>query len=342
MRIFGLPVGADGCGYYRCYLPLRELSRRGHYVMLPAPGMVWLPEAATTAPGDRPEIFAGQLVTGPKGMALWEEWAGKTALVYDIDDDVFTADHAGSLWHQLPETRAIAAYLLSLSDLVTVSTDRLAEVVSKFSRNVVVLPNCVHEGLLDVERPQREQVTVGWAGATSHNADWKWFAPVLSRFLNRNAHAGFHFVGADYSPLLKVPDGRTRHTPWQADVWDYYQGIDFDVGIAPLTPAREFNKAKSHLRALEYAALGIPVVASAGPAYDGFVEHGVTGFVARRDHEWDRYLRDLVNDEGMRREMGAAARKLAAGRTIQSRYRDWESAYEGVVGRVPGDAERAR
>lgn len=332
MRVFGLPVGADGCGYYRCYLPLSELSRRGHYVMLPSRGMVWLPEADTTAVADRPDIFMGQLVTGPKGMALWEEWAGKTALVYDIDDDVFTADHAGSLWHQLPETRAIAAYLMSLADLVTCSTEALAAVVRRFNPNVTVLGNCVHEGLLAMDRPRRERVTAGWAGGTSHNLDWKYAAPLVRRFIDRNPQADFHFIGADYSPLVRRD---CRHTAWQPDVWDFYAGIDFDIGIAPLAGARTFNRCKSHLKALEYAALGIPVVASAGEAYGSFVEHGVTGFLVRGDHEWDRYLRDLVNDEAMRSEMGAAGRKLAAGWTIQARWQDWERAYEGVMDRVP-------
>ena len=87
--------------------------------------------------------------------------------------------------------------------------------------------------------------------------------------------------------------------------------------------------------AMEYAARGIPVVASDCEAYRGFVEHGVTGFLVRYEHEWDRYLRDLVNDEAMREQMGAAAKRLAAQHTIQARYGAWQAAYEGVMDRVP-------
>lgn len=335
MKIFGLPVGADGCGYYRCYQPLAELRRRGHNVMLPERGMVWLPDAELNA-GDI-DVFAGQLLTGPRGMELWESWQGKTRLVYDIDDDVFSSDHEGSLWHRLPECRDIAAYLISISDLVTVSTEPLVEVVKRYNPNVVVLPNCVHEDLLKLERPAREQVTVGWSGGTSHLRDFRYAAPMLSRFLNRNPQVGFHFVGADYSPIgeWKVPEGRARHTPWQPDLWDFYRGVDFDVGVAPLDPAGKFNRCKSFLRALEYAARGIPVVASDCEAYSGFVQHGVTGFLVRYDHEWGRCLRDLVNDQAMREEMGAAAKRLAARWTIQERYGAWETAYREVMDRVP-------
>lgn len=333
MKIFGLPVGADGCGYYRCYQPLAELRRRGHNVMLPERGMVWLPDADLNA-GDI-DVFAGQLLTGPRGMSLWESWQGKTRLVYDIDDDVFSSDHEGSLWHRLPECRDIAAYLLSISDLVTVSTEPLVDVVKRYNPNVRVLPNCVHGDLLKLERPRRDRLTVGWAGGTSHLRDFRYAAPMLSRFLARTPDVDFHFVGADYSPLLKLAGGRTRHTRWQPDMWDYYRGVDFDIGIAPLDPSSEFAKGKSHLKALEYAALGIPVVASASLPYSGFVQHGVTGFLVRHDHEWGRYLRDLVNDEAMRTEMAAAGKRLAAGWTIQERHTAWEQAYEGVMDRVP-------
>jgi glycosyltransferase involved in cell wall biosynthesis len=333
VKIFGLPVGADGCGYHRCYQPLAELRRRGHNVMLPEPGMVWLPDAELNA--GQIDVFAGQLLTGPRGMELWEAWQGKTALVYDIDDDVFNSDHEGSLWHRLPECRDIAAYLLSISDLVTVSTEYLVDVVRPYNQNVAVLPNCVHEDLLKLERPHRDRVTVGWAGGTSHLRDFKYIAPMLSRFLNRHPGVDFHFVGADYSPLLKVPDGRTRHTMWTANVWDYYPSVDFDVGIAPLDPAAKFSAGKSHLKAMEYGALGIPVVASDAEPYRWYVQHGVTGFLVKYDHEWERYLRQLASDAGMRAEMGAAGKTLAAEWTIQKRYTAWEQAFEGVMGRVP-------
>ena len=343
MKIFGLPVGADGCGYYRCYQPLAELRRRGHNVMLPERGMVWLPDAELNA--GQIDVFAGQLLTGPRGMELWESWAGKTSLVYDIDDDVFSSDHEGSLWHRLPECRDIAAYLISISDLVTVSTEPLVDVVKQYNSNVMVLPNCVHEDLLTLERAPRERVTVGWSGGTSHLRDFRYAAPMISKFVARNPGVDFHFVGADYSPIRewkapgtrpdREPPGRVRHTPWTPDLWDFYAGVDFDIGVAPLDPAGAFNRCKSYLRALEYAARGIPVVASDCEAYRGFVQHGVTGFLVRYDHEWGRYLRDLVNDEAMREEMGAAAKRLAARWTIQERYGAWERAYEGVMDRVP-------
>src|SRR5882762_1680361 len=85
VNIFAVPVGADGCGYYRSFLPLTEVGRHGHNVSLPPRGMTWLPEPELQA--EDIDVLAGQLISGPRGMALWEGWAGHAKLIYDIDDD---------------------------------------------------------------------------------------------------------------------------------------------------------------------------------------------------------------------------------------------------------------
>lgn len=85
-----------------------------------------------------------------------------------------------------------------------------------------------------------------------------------------------------------------------------------------------FNQSKSWIKALEAAALGIPIVASDLLPYRGFIDHGVTGFLVKRDHEWGQYLRALVEDEAMRLEMGKAAREKAVDYTIEKNYTVWE------------------
>jgi hypothetical protein len=83
-----------------------------------------------------------------------------------------------------------------------------------------------------------------------------------------------------------------------------------------------FASSKSYIKALEYAALGIPVIASDAEPYRDFVVHGVTGFLVRRDHEWLSYLRELASDDGLRQSMGPV--RMVADRT-GGRYdgQDW-------------------
>ena len=84
-------------------------------------------------------------------------------------------------------------------------------------------------------------------------------------------------------------------------------------------------------QALEYAALGIPVVATHSEPYREFGRDGETGSRIRHEHEWDRRLRDLVNDEAMRIEMGKRAKERAADFVIQDGWRQWESAYRRLT-----------
>jgi glycosyltransferase involved in cell wall biosynthesis len=319
-NVFALPVGADGCGYYRSFLPLSHLGKHGHNTALPPRGMTWLPEVDIQA--DQIDVLAGQLISGPRGMALWEEWAGSAKLAYDLDDDIFSVTYEMSPFYQHPEFVEISRYLIALSDVVTVATPRLAEVVEPINPNVVVLPNCVHRDLLSLERPRRDRVTVGWTPSPSHLHDADYVAPMLRKFLRRNPAVDFHVIGFNY---LTTMETRGRHTMWEPDLWDYYRLIDFDIGIAPLAPNR-FNRSKSALKALEYAALGIPVVASDLDPYRDFVIDGVTGYLVKHDHEWEKRLRELANDEAMRAEMGANARAHAEGWVIQDRWKEWEAA----------------
>jgi glycosyltransferase involved in cell wall biosynthesis len=323
VNICGLPVGWDGCGYYRCYSPLTRLAEHGHQVSLPAQGSgKWLPDVAVHA--DLIDVLVGQLTSGVTGMGLWEEWHGNAKLVYDVDDDIWSCTYPPSPWVRWPELVPVGEYLMSLSDVVTVSTPRLAEIVSRFNSNVVVLPNFVHEDLLGIERPRRERVTIGWTPSPSHEYDATHVALPLRRFLQRNRDTELHIMGMDYRPVIRADN--VRHSPWTVDMWDYYRGIDFDIGIAPLA-ANAFNRSKSALKALEYAALGVPVVASDLDPYRDFVVDGVTGFLVKHDHEWGRRLRDLVEDEPMRSEMGVKAREHARAFTIQEHWPEWERVY---------------
>ena len=84
----------------------------------------------------------------------------------------------------------------------------------------------------------------------------------------------------------------------------------------------------SHLKALEAAARGIPVIATDMEPYRDFVQDGVTGYLVRTEQEWTKRLTDLIHDEAAREEMGAAAKKMAARYTMQGNWQLWENAYE--------------
>jgi hypothetical protein len=247
--------------------------------------------------------------------------------VFDIDDDMLNID--GHSVSQLgfaqftAEARAALETNLRAAHVVTVTTARLAERISALNPNVHVVPNRVPRWLTERRRPQPDSVTVGWGGGSAHNIDWVDVAPRIGRFLTRNPNVHFHAIGVPGTINFDSwPRSQLRHTGWAKNVEDYYRLVDFDIGVAPLKP-HPFNQSRSAVKALEYGALGIPIVASAYTPYENHVKHGETGFLVRRDHEWAQYLRDLTQDPAMRAEMGENARRQAKQHTIEDNLESW-------------------
>lgn len=281
------------------------------------------------APVPEDTIFVGQRIGHPGFRANWLRLWRTHPMVWETDDDLWCLDptNARAVKVYTPELLAELEQVVRTAHMVTVSTEPLAEAMRRFNPNVVVIPNHIDGAMFDIERPRRDRLTIGWAGGDSHKRDWQMVAPRVRRFLARNPEVDFHLIGQNYLPENRI---RGRWSPWSKELFDYYRSIDFDIGIAPLIPSR-FNRSKSAIKALEYAALGIPVIASNVEPYQPFVIDGVTGFLVTHDHEWEKRLRDLVNDAGMREEMGRAAKEHARKWSIQEGWKLWHDAYKTLV-----------
>jgi glycosyltransferase involved in cell wall biosynthesis len=338
--ICGVPHAPDGSGYYRMWQPLKHLHDNSpHIVMCPPPGQQFAPTAEHASQVD---MLVMQRPAGKNGVRMLENLLGHTKIVYEVDDDMLQVDPAG-LPHLYDErARESIRRCMRLCDLITVSTEPLAEQIRPINPNVVVLPNHIHEDVLTLVRPKRDRLTIGWAGGHSHLPDMVTVIDPLRAVLDAHPAVDMHFAGFDYTAAVAPHRGtdpasvdaqlrrQCRWSAWEVDVWRHYTRIDFDIGIAPLAPI-PFNECKSFLKALEYGALGIPTVAADLPPYRGFVIDGVTGFLVRSEDEWRARLTDLIADRAMREEMGAKAREHAAGWTIQQGWRKWADAYEALT-----------
>ncbi len=334
LTIAGMAHAPDGSGYYRFYLPFRWMTELSpHMVGMPPIGQQWIPSDAELAQID---VLAMQRPAGKPGVRQMQLLQGKAKLVYETDDDMMRVAPSG-LPHLYDERmRDTVRQCIRLADMVTVSTPYLAEQTEPLNDNVVVLENHINAELItESERWQRElpedrPLTVGWQGGTSHLMDMVDVAAPLREVLEAHPDVVMHFAGFDYSPLVKR---ECVWSTWQENVWDHYRVTSqFDIALAPLAD-HVFNYSKSHLKALEAAAMGQPIVASDLLPYRDFVVDGVTGFLVSTPEQWKARLTDLIHDADMRREMGAKAREVARQWTIQETgYLKWQAAYEKVAG----------
>jgi glycosyltransferase involved in cell wall biosynthesis len=318
-------LNPSGCGFYRIVLPLDELANHG-----------W--DTCYSNSSGRPVFSRLDIIIAQRfdQISAVPGWAalratGEGKLVYEIDDDPFSVDEAN--WLARPEFRksdvlATLRGCAALAHLVTVTTEPLAEVFRQFNPNVAVIANYIPQELLSISRKRHERLTVGWAGGASHMRDMAMIAPVWREVMDGTGVRG-HFIGCDYRNMLR-PDG-FEFTGWSENPRDYHRLVDFDIALVPIAP-HPFARSKSHIKALEFAALGIPVIASDCEAYRDLVVDGVTGFLVTGAQQWRDRMLTLIHDGELRETMGAKARELAAGWTIEGTgWRQWDAAYRKLL-----------
>jgi len=326
MRIKGFGRN-DSMSYYRIVQPFDELAKHGHETSH-EPG-------TTESKVGNADVAVGHMIGHTR---WWRNLRKDVPLVNELDDDPFEVERINPAYSVYgdPLCQDSILFCIQAADLVTTSVEPLAERMRDLNPNVVVLKNRIDEALLGIERIRNERLTIGWAGGASHAFDIDECVYGIRKTLDRNPNVDCHFIGADFRFLLAPGHDVTRlrwpirFTDWSPTVMGYYRKIDFDIGLAPLKPTR-FAETKSAIKALEYAALGIPVIASDTRPYQDFVIDGVTGWLVRREHEWGARLRDLIHDEAMRTEMGRKAKEVAREWTIQKHWQEWESAYKAVL-----------
>lgn len=336
VKIFAATDGGSGCAFYRMELALRELEKHGHTVTMRS---VNDDKGHSITQSDMAghDVIVGQRLNVHRGMESWRRARGPfSRLVYDTDDDCFSVNPENWAAYQLyekGETRDAIEHMAGISDLVTVTNEHLADVMREHTGapNITVLPNYIPAFLLDLPRQERPRPVLGYQGGGSHGADVGVVADPVRRFLKRFPRWDLRLGGADYRPTFKVGD-RAHYTPWVPifdDPAGYYATLEFDIGLAPLA-LRPFDFSKSNIKVLEYAARGIPSIATDCSVYQSFIRHGENGFLVKEEHEWLKYLSVLAGDDALRAKMGDCAREDARNWTIEGNYQRWERAYEGL------------
>jgi glycosyltransferase involved in cell wall biosynthesis len=80
-------------------------------------------------------------------------------------------------------------------------------------------------------------------------------------------------------------------------------------------PNDEWSKGKCGFKGLQYMALEIPSILSPVGVNSEIITHGINGYLASTQAEWEHYLTILIQDAELRKRIGIAGRK-----TIENYY----------------------
>jgi len=295
----------SGATAWRFTTPAKYLLKSGKFdIRVPKEGMI-------TDDLDWADIIITQGLVDKVLIAtlyMAQQEFGKKIIV-EFDDYTVAEDSSPHkerhLQHNAPEVMKIA---MEHADMVTTTTDFLADKFKEHNKNVVVLPNCFDKEAYDmpIMENTEDTVRIGWFGSITHYEDFKLCAPALKRILKEYPNTSFTWAGdprmIDY---LKGCDNVECHkwTMMTDSLRNYavkFNSMRWDIGLSPIRDTL-FNKCKSNIKPMEYGVFKIPCIASDVGPYKDF---GDAVVLAKTSEDWYRELKKMVEDKKHRKAIG--------------------------------------
>jgi glycosyltransferase involved in cell wall biosynthesis len=227
-------------------------------------------------------------------------------IIYNFDDAVMYSDkypERNSNSHFRTWSRSV-----KLADMVIVGSSYLAEHAQLFSPNVEVLPIGLKVSDYFVANPCKsdDKTRLVWIGSKSNLNYLVQIKPALEEIGASFKNVVLRIVSDDFFDLKNIP---VEKRLWSGDT----RGINLatsDIGLAPL-PDNRFTRGKCSFKVLEYAAAGLPVIASPIGTNIDHIRGGITGFFAENHDQWLEKITLLVRDPQLRKSMGMQGRQFA-------------------------------
>jgi glycosyltransferase involved in cell wall biosynthesis len=262
------------------------------------------------------------------------------ALLYDLDDDLRHVPREHPDARLLRPLARVVSRLARGADAVWVSTPALAATLAELNGGVRVVENGLDERLWTAAAPpptpRQGPVRILFMGTATHDADFAIVEGALARLASVFAeHVSVELLGVSsrrdlpsWVNRIGMPVHATASYPGFVH-WITQQ--HWDIGIAPLADT-PFNRCKSAVKTLDYAALGLPVLASNRAAYRGTLADGPAGRLLPDDENaWFVALARLVRDARLRRRLSESARTAFPAGTLAAQAAARRAAWLDLV-----------
>ncbi len=258
--------------------------------------------------------------------------ASKKPTVYEADDIVWAFESA-----EAKRARPYILKFVSAANLVTVSTQALADELLGYNRNVIVLPNYLNDRLwspffVNPLKRRSRRIRIGYVGASDHFHDINDLRPILLRIQEKHSNVDLCFMGCKPNAVDHLP-----HVSYAEENYDYalfpknLANLKLDIGLLPLrnTP---LNRCRTPVKFFDYSLVGAVSVASADSPYESVVRNGENGYLCSSPTEWFDALNKLVEDAPLRKKLAFCAQQEVLGNWMLSDHANlWETAYRRLL-----------
>jgi glycosyltransferase involved in cell wall biosynthesis len=196
---------------------------------------------------------------------------------------------------------------VELADLVIAGNEYLAEHARKFNPNDETLSTGIDLAVYGAQpAPNHDGKTrLVWIGSKATLSYLKEIKPALEEIGARFNNVVLRIISDEFFDLEGMQVDK-RCWSQQTEVADL---ITCGIGLAPL-PDNLFTKGKCGFKILQYAAAGLPSVASPVGINAEIIRDGLNGSHAETLEDWIEKISALVMNESLRIQMGREARKM--------------------------------
>jgi hypothetical protein len=340
MKILMHPVDRDGCGFHRMTEPARAVTEQFgddveieiRYSMDIVPNGAGGMDKADLRGADVVVIQRPEHVEWLPYMRLAQHQG--VAVVIEVDDllSAVPPGHAGYAEIQRYKLDQLLTQACREADLVTVATPALLPEYARHGRGVVI-PNAIHRRFTELPPAYEREpdlVSVGWTGAVStHPYDLLEIGTGLATALQQTGGHALFKVWSPRGVADQLGIGSLQRLTWDRDPASFLTGLgmELDVGLAPLRDDR-FNRCKSWLKPIEYAARGVL------PIHSGVGQYALAGvgLPARRARDWARLITRAIEDPDWRREQAAIDhRRVIARHLTEHTAERWLAAWRAAA-----------
>jgi glycosyltransferase involved in cell wall biosynthesis len=247
--------------------------------------------------------------------------------VYDLDDGLAWDD--GNLaglgrWWKRPFPRSLVARrAAAAADRVIAGNEIIADWAAAWCDDVRIVPTCVEPQEYDIRTDWHltDRPTIGWIGSPATEPYLRIIAPALARAADRHGAVVEMISGAGEAPPELAPF--TRRVVWQPGI--ERRIASWDLGVMPLTDG-VYERAKCGYKLLQYAASGVPAVASPVGVNASMIER-MDGFAATSLDEWADAIDAALSESATRRAQRAEhGRRFVGDYTYDTWHAVWSDA----------------
>ena len=341
------PLQPNGCAWYRCILPGSQLEKRGWVCGVGIPGFSEKDGFGMITGSQRAvhgwDIIVFKLIMQRQVLEQMDKAIDMgQKIIVDVDDFFDGLEKTNRAYEATdPEknpdnNREIYAKIIEKSFAIITSTQFLFDYYSKIHKNVFLVRNAIdlhRYEKVNKHRRQHHRTKIGWVGATPwRSGDLQELSGFIGKYLEQNNirfHHSGHVVNSPAAADQLNINPKLVSLSNLCPISDYPRMFDqIDIGIVPLRDV-PFNHAKSFIKGLEYAAAGIPFIASDLPEYRYLFEAGI-GRLAKTEDDWIYHFDELLNKE-LRNDEASINRKLLDDFSIEKRGDDWDATMRFIL-----------